>query len=240
MNRLYYYGAMLLITSLAAVTAGTIAGKAAVAAGTGKIWYYSGTLTASMTASLHDPADDCQTTALATIFENDRPANPAIKNRSSATITFQEKCVLTGADGGTTITYWFTTDAAHLYDGKTSVPIDPKKGVLEGTPVRTQPFPANLSPSPSSHGKAAIMAAYLPAFSTKAVTIVATPSGQVTRTVKVALKTLFISTPLVGVYKANRNGIITQFHGDLTFNPYYFEDQSGTMHVTWNLGYHSL
>jgi len=230
-----YFGALLVIAALVAGTPATGSG----AAGTGNDWYYSGTLTVQLTASLHDQSDDCHTSALALIYENDKPANLTPKSQSSVTITFQEECVRKGASG-TTTTYWFTADRSHLYDGKPALPIDPKKGVLQGTPVLTQPFSPDLSPSLLGPGKAAITNAYLPAFFAKAVTRVTTASGHVTTTVDVSQKTLFLSTPLDGVYTANRNKVIIQFHGDKTVKPYYFEDQAGTLRVTWNLGYHPL
>ena len=228
--------AILIVAALTAGASGNLAEKSVQATHLGSGWYYTGTLTATISTSVHSTTDQCSTKAKAQIFENDRSDLVNAKDRSAVTIQFAETCVHTVVGGDTTTTYWFTTDAAHLNDGQTVVGVNPKTKLPAATPIRIQPYTAGLAPDLLGPGKASVHYAYLPLFFTKAVKIVTTQAGQVTKSVDSEPKSLTLDSPLIGAIAANKAGVILHFRGDQTFKSYYFENQKGTLHVTWNLG----
>jgi hypothetical protein len=159
-----------------------------------------------------------------------------MKDRSAATIEFSQTCNVKDTTGSKTVSYGFTTDRAHLFDGRTDVPIDPNRGGLKTGVERIQPYQANMAPRVISRTKAVIDSVYVPDFLIKVVSVSQTGSGQVTKSVRVSLISLFVPTPLEGSYTRNHTGIITRFRGDRNFRPFYFEDQVGTLRVRWDLG----
>lgn len=231
-------GGLVLLAILGGTTVvGSCSNTAVQASRAAKLWYYTGTLSADIATSRSDTAGRCTTAAHATEYANDKSSNTVAKNQPAVTIIFFEKCTGLPQDGATTITYWFTASRTHLNDGSTALPPESKNGVLIGTALRIQPASPPLSPTIIAKGKATIDNAYFPAIVTKQVTVSTAASGQVTRTASTALKLISLPIHMAGVYKTNKLGVITQFVGNKTFKPYFFEGQKGSIRVTWSLGY---